>query len=87
MDKGADTVRLVATAKHDPATQRFADNLRALRTQKGMTQEMLADVTGLHPTAVARLETAVRDPRLHTLVRIARGLDVSVSDLVRDVEA
>jgi transcriptional regulator with XRE-family HTH domain len=77
----------VATANPDPeVTQRFATNLRRLRHSRNMTQEMLAHTIGMHPTAVARLETAVRDPNLQTMVKLARGLDVSVSELLRDVD-
>ena len=65
--------------------QRFAANLRRLRRDAGLSQEQLADRTGLHPTEISRLERAVREPRLGTIVRLARGLDASVESLVAGI--
>jgi DNA-binding XRE family transcriptional regulator len=65
--------------------ERFAANLRRIRTDVGMSQEQLAGRTGLHPTEISRLERAVREPRLGTIVRLARGLDVGVERLVSGI--
>jgi transcriptional regulator with XRE-family HTH domain len=65
--------------------KRFAANLRRLRKEAGMSQEDLADRTGLHPTEISRLERAAREPRLGTIVRLARGLDVAVEQLVSGI--
>jgi transcriptional regulator with XRE-family HTH domain len=67
------------------AKERFAANLRRLRKEAGLSQEVLADRTGLHPTEISRLERAVREPRLGTIVRLARGLKVGVDDLVSGI--
>jgi transcriptional regulator with XRE-family HTH domain len=64
---------------------RFAANLRRLRDAAGLSQEQLARRTGLHPSEISRLERAVREPRLGTLVRLARGLDVAVESLVSGI--
>ncbi len=68
-----------------PPEQRFASNLRRLRKAAGLSQEQLAGRTGLHPTEISRLERAVREPRLGTIVRLARGLDVNVEHLVAGI--
>ena len=65
---------------------RFAANLRRQRLAKGLSQEQLAEKTGLHPSEVSRLERAVRDPRLSTIVKVARGLGVSVAKLVAGIK-
>jgi DNA-binding XRE family transcriptional regulator len=65
--------------------ERFAANLRRLRTEAGLSQEGLAERTGLHPTEISRLERAVREPRLGTMVRVARGLGVKVERLVSGI--
>jgi transcriptional regulator with XRE-family HTH domain len=67
------------------AEERFAANLRRLRREAGLSQEGLAGRTGLHPTEISRLERAVREPRLGTIVRLARGLDVRVESLVSGI--
>jgi DNA-binding XRE family transcriptional regulator len=65
--------------------EQFAANLRRLRTAAGLSQEQLAGRTGLHPTEISRLERAVREPRLGTIVRLAQGLDVKVERLVSGI--
>ena len=65
--------------------ERFASNLRRLRTGAKLTQEQLSARAGLHPTEVSRLERAVRDPRLSTIARLAKGLGVSAEKLVAGI--
>ena len=59
-----------------------AANLRSLRRQRGLSQEALAQASGIHSSEVSRIERAVREPRLLTVVRIARALDVPVGGLL-----
>ena len=66
--------------------ERFAANLRRQRLAKGLSQEQLAEKTGVHPSEVSRLERAVRDPRLSTIVKVARGLGVSAAKLVAGIK-
>ena len=65
--------------------ERFASNLRRLRGAARLTQEQLSARAGLHPTEVSRLERAVRDPRLSTIARLAKGLGVSAEKLVAGI--
>lgn len=65
--------------------EQFADNLRRERLAKGLSQEQLADRTGVHPTEISRLERATREPRLGTIARVARGLGVSAERLVKGI--
>ena len=69
----------------DPTAQ-FSENLRRLRLAAGMTQEGLSDVTQLDPGEISRLERGVRDPRLSTIIRVARGLGVTPTELLDGVE-
>ena len=65
--------------------EQFARNLRRRRAAAGLSQQQLADRTGLHPTEISRLERAVREPRLGTMLRLARGLDIGIEKLVADI--
>jgi len=65
--------------------ERFAANLRRHRKAARLTQEQLSARAGLHPTEISRLERAVRDPRLSTIVSVARGLGVSAEKLVAGI--
>ena len=64
------------------ATQRLGKQLQRLRTRRGLTQEQLAVNVGLSRTFVTRLELGQHDPTLSTLVRLAKALRVSVTDLL-----
>ena len=61
---------------------RFAENLRRERERAGLSQEALGFACKVHRTEVSLLERGARDPRLSTVVRLARGLGVSVTALV-----
>jgi transcriptional regulator with XRE-family HTH domain len=61
----------------------FARNLRRAREQAGLSQEALAERAGMHRNAVALLETGKREPRLSTIVRLAKALGVKTSDLLK----
>lgn len=65
--------------------ERFGGNVRAMRTRRGLSQEALAERCRLHPTEISRLERGVRDPRLATMVRIARALGVAPAELLEGV--
>jgi transcriptional regulator with XRE-family HTH domain len=52
----------------------FAANVRRLREERGLTQERLAELSDLHMTDIARIETQGRDPGVKVIVKIARGL-------------
>jgi len=61
--------------------QRFGDRIRALRLQRGLTQEQLAAMAGLHHTYINSVERAERNPGLTTVEKLARVLDMSVDEL------
>jgi len=64
------------------AIQRFGKQLQQLRTRRGLTQEQLAVTAGLSHTFLTRLELGQSDPSLSTLVRLAKALRVSVTELL-----
>ncbi len=76
------------TRRSDPDTlavvAAFARRLRQARTDARLTQARLGQLAHLHHTEVGKLERALTDPRLSTVVRLARGLDVPTSALVED---
>jgi transcriptional regulator with XRE-family HTH domain len=64
------------------ALELFARNLRSARTDRGLTQERLAELSDLHMTDVARVERAERDPGIRTAAKLAKGLGVPLSELL-----
>jgi transcriptional regulator with XRE-family HTH domain len=66
--------------------ERFAQNLRAQREGRGFSQEALGYACGLHRTEISLLERAGREPRLSTIVRLARGLGIKPTKLLDGIE-
>ena len=66
---------------------RFAQNLKTLRTEKGMTQDMLAENLGVSAQSVSRWETGVTYPDIELLPIIASLFGVSVDTLLDSDEA
>lgn len=60
----------------------FGDRVRAVRHERELTQEQLAEAAGLHPTFISNVERGYRVPTVPTLLRLAKGLDVEPGQLV-----
>lgn len=68
---------------HLPTTHHLAANLRRLRTNRGLTQDELAQMSDLSAQLVSNIERGFRaNPNLATLTRLARSLDISVARLL-----
>jgi transcriptional regulator with XRE-family HTH domain len=65
-----------------PPLKRMAKRIARLRSERGWSQQALADRAGVHRVYVARLELGQQDPRVSVLLRISRALRVKLSDLV-----
>ena len=61
---------------------RLARNLKRLRKVKNLTQEALARKAKLSLGYIARLEIGRHDPKLSVLQRLAKALDVPVTELL-----
>ena len=62
--------------------QRFAVNLRRCRQHAGISQERLGFKAKLHRTEISLLQRGEREPRLTTIVPLARAQDVEAADLL-----
>jgi transcriptional regulator with XRE-family HTH domain len=61
--------------------------LRGLRTNRFLTREELAELTGLHRDHIGRLERdEVEDSRLPTIRKLAEALGVDPHELVQSEE-
>lgn len=59
----------------------LGSQLRRLRLEQRLSQERLAERSGLTYKYIGRIELAKADPGADTLVRLARGLRVPVGEL------
>ncbi|HYB23056.1 MAG TPA: helix-turn-helix transcriptional regulator [Solirubrobacteraceae bacterium] len=63
----------------------FAQNVVTARKAQHLTQEQVSDRSGVHVTEVSRIERGLRDPRVSTLIRLARALEVQPARLLDGV--
>ena len=61
----------------------FGTSLRETRKRRGLSQERLAELTGLSTNYVGEMERGLKAPGLPVIVRLARALDVGVNELLR----
>lgn len=62
----------------------FPDRLAKLRKDKGLTQQVLADLVGMHVIQIHRYESGSSQPTLEAIRKMALALSVSADELVFD---
>lgn len=60
--------------------------IRHYRKEKHITQEQLAEICSMHPTYIGQLERGEKNATLESVYRIAKGLDISISKLLENME-
>jgi len=72
--------------RRDPLLRALGARVRQLREGKGWTQEGLADRAGLDRSYIAGIEAGLRNPSIKALARIAKGLGVTVAEVVANAD-
>jgi transcriptional regulator with XRE-family HTH domain len=57
-------------------------NLREAREGLGLSQEQVAERSGVHATEVSRIEAGKRDPQVSTVRRLAEAVEVNPGQLL-----
>lgn len=60
----------------------FGINVRALRTAKGLSQEVLAEACNLHRTYISSIERGERNISIDNMERVASALAVDLPELL-----
>ncbi|BAZ31761.1 XRE family transcriptional regulator [Cylindrospermum sp. NIES-4074] len=68
------------------ALQKFGKSVRTLRKAKGLSQEQLAELSGLHRNYIGGVERGERNIALLNIICIAKALGVSPSELLKDID-
>lgn len=68
-----------------PTLKAFGANARRLRLKQKLTQEQLAELSGLHPNYIGGIERGERNLALVNIVRLARALQCRIGDLFAGV--
>ncbi|OIP01484.1 MAG: transcriptional regulator [Bacteroidetes bacterium CG2_30_33_31] len=63
--------------------ENFGQQLKKLRIEKNLTQEQFAKKCGLHKNYIGMVERGERNPSLINIELIAKGLEISISDLMK----
>ncbi|MGN6188228.1 MAG: helix-turn-helix domain-containing protein [Conexibacter sp.] len=69
-----------------PQLQAFGRTVRKARRDRDLSQEALADEAGLSAKHIGEIERANKDPRLTTVLKIARALELQSSELLHAFE-
>jgi transcriptional regulator with XRE-family HTH domain len=62
---------------------KFGARVKQLRKEQGLTQEKFAKNCGLHKNYVGMVERGERNPSLTNIEIIAKGLQVTISELMK----
>jgi transcriptional regulator with XRE-family HTH domain len=75
-----------ASARVSSPEQAFGRVLRRIREERSVSQEALAYMGGYHRTYIGQLERGEKSPSLRTIFALAGSLDVTPSNLLKEVE-
>lgn len=76
----------VARGKDNDPKQAFGRTVRRLREAKGLSQEKLAELAGIHRTYIGDVERGKRNIALINMTRLAEALGVSLGRLISEME-
>jgi transcriptional regulator with XRE-family HTH domain len=65
---------------------RFGELVRQLRLEKGLSQERLAELCGMHRNYVGAVERAERTPSIVAADKLARALGTALSSMFLELE-
>lgn len=72
--------------KRDPVLCSFGQNVAKHRRAKEFSQEALAEKADLDRTYLSDIERGVRNPGIRNVVRIAKAIGISASELLKGVK-
>ena len=78
------TVRMRNPTQKFSAQLLFASNVRRLRLERNLTQELLAEGAGLHTNYISSVERGQRNISIGNIERIACALGVSMAELLTE---
>lgn len=61
-------------------------NIRLQRTKRGLSQENLAELSGLHRTYIGAVERGERNISIKNVIKIAKALEIKLTELLKNVE-
>jgi len=65
--------------------KKIGNRIRELRLKRGWSQEHLADLCGIHRGHMGQIERGEKDVTISTLEKIGKGLEITVSALLKGI--
>lgn len=65
---------------------KVSSRLVELRREQNLSQEKLAEKSGVERIVIASLETSARRPTVTTIYRLSKGLGIKVEDFFKGVQ-
>jgi len=56
--------------------------LKEWRERRGLSLRKLAEISGVHYVSLVRIEAGRLDPRLSTLLKLCKALNINIAELV-----
>lgn len=63
----------------------FGLSVRKVRLDKNLSQDTLAELSGLHRTYISSIERGERNVSLINMVNISKALDIPLCDLIEGI--
>lgn len=67
-------------------TGEIGQRIRFFRKKRGISQEQLAELCNFHPTYIGQLERGEKNATIESIYRIAKGLEISMSQFLENIE-
>jgi transcriptional regulator with XRE-family HTH domain len=77
----------MARPKPSPIRRAFGEQIRRLRAERGLSQEALADLAGLHRTYVGGIERGERNISLENIARLGSALNIPLHKIFKELSA
>ncbi|MFA5780612.1 MAG: helix-turn-helix transcriptional regulator [Elusimicrobiota bacterium] len=62
--------------------QKLGQNLKRIRTEKGLSQGDIMKTLGMPKSFISNIENGKTNPTLSTITKLAKAMGVSVGDLI-----
>lgn len=78
-------MRIVTDSGHDVLPKRLGDRVRILRAQRQWSQEVLAELAGMHRNYIGHVERGELNVSFEKVYRLANAFEMSVGQFLEGV--